>query len=78
MVWPSRQLFIIGCILLLAGAAVLALATRLRQHVIDAAFWFDPVTYDASEQMVDRHAPVEARRAGARVHGAIAPRLGRD
>lgn len=54
MVWPSRQVFVIGCILLLAGALVLALAAGSRQHVIDAAFWFDPVTYDASEPTADR------------------------
>jgi hypothetical protein len=54
MEWPSRQLFVTSGMLLLTSALVLALAAGSRRHVIDAAFWFDPVVYDASEQMADR------------------------
>jgi hypothetical protein len=51
---PSRQAFVGGSIVLLAGAAVLALAVGSRQNTITAGFWFDPVTYDESEPMSDR------------------------
>jgi hypothetical protein len=39
---------------LVASAAVVALAVGSRQHTVTAGFWFDPVTYDGSEPMVDR------------------------
>jgi hypothetical protein len=51
---PSRQSLVGGCIVLFAGAAVVALAVGSRQNTVTAAFWFDPVTYDGSEPMADR------------------------
>jgi hypothetical protein len=51
---PSRQSLVGGSLVLVAGAAVVALAVESRQNTVTAAFWFDPVTYDGSEPMADR------------------------
>ncbi len=49
MIRPSRQVVAIGCALLVGGgwAAWLAIA-RSPQRVVDAGFWFEPVTLDSS------------------------------
>jgi hypothetical protein len=51
---PSRQAFVLAAVLLLAVAAVAVLAARSKERVIDAAFWFETVEFDASEAQVDR------------------------
>ena len=51
---PSRQALIIGFVLLVAGAYLLAVAARSTRHVVDAGFWFEPVTFDTSEPMAER------------------------
>lgn len=44
----------VGCLLVLAGALGWGLIYRSTDHVVDAGFWFEPVTYGASDAMVDR------------------------
>jgi hypothetical protein len=51
---PSRQVLVLGSVLILAWALTLVLALRSRQHVLEAGFWFEPVTFDASEVGADR------------------------
>jgi hypothetical protein len=51
---PSRQALVGGCIVLGAGAALLVLAVGSRQSTITGAFWFEPVTYDESEPLIER------------------------
>jgi hypothetical protein len=51
---PSRQILLGGSLVLGAGAALLALAIGSRQHIVNAGFWFEAVTYDESEPQAER------------------------
>lgn len=50
----SRQGIVVGCALLLAVACMVVLSARARRQPIDVGFWFEPVSYDATEVLVDR------------------------
>jgi elongation factor P hydroxylase len=49
-----RQAVVIASVLLLAAAWIWVLAMQLDRRVIDAGFWFEPVTYETSEAQADR------------------------
>lgn len=49
-----RQMAVIGSVLLLAAAWLWILAARSNHHVIDAGFWFEPVTYELTEPEAGR------------------------
>src|SRR5207237_10878814 len=44
---PSRQLVVIASVLMAAGASICLLAEQSRHRVIEAGFWFEPVSYDS-------------------------------
>ena len=48
MVRPSKQLLVIGSVLLLGAVWVLWLGVRSAGRARDAGFWFEPVTFDSS------------------------------
>jgi hypothetical protein len=49
-----RQAIVIAVVLLLACTSVWLLAARSKDRVVEAGFWFEPVTFDASEVEADR------------------------
>jgi hypothetical protein len=49
-----RQALIIGLLLAAGGGSVWLLAARARTQVVHAGFWFERVTFDASEVEADR------------------------
>jgi hypothetical protein len=49
-----RQAIIIVSLLFGAGTSVWLLAARARTQVVQAGFWFEDVTFDASEVEADR------------------------
>jgi hypothetical protein len=51
---PSRQAGVVGGFLLIGAVCASLLAARSRYAVVDASFWFEPVTYDASEAMAPK------------------------
>lgn len=54
MAWPSRQGLAVCTALALACVLAWALTAQSENRVTTLAFWFEPVTYDASEALVDR------------------------
>ncbi len=48
------QALVVACVLLLAAASVWLMVALGGEGDVAAAFWFEPMTYGASEAMVDR------------------------
>jgi elongation factor P hydroxylase len=51
---PHRQGLVIVSVIFVAGASVWLLAARARSQVVRAGFWFENVTFDATEVEADR------------------------
>jgi hypothetical protein len=51
---PSRQAFVIAAVLLLAVTAVAWSGARSKHRIARAGFWFETVTFDATEAMAHR------------------------
>ena len=49
MIRPSRQGIAVLTMLLVAGASLWVMAAKSRQRVVDVGFWFEPVSYQASD-----------------------------
>jgi hypothetical protein len=47
MLRPSRQVAVVGCVLVLGVVSVTVLAVRSSNRVVEVGFWFEPVTYAA-------------------------------
>ena len=45
---------VVASLLLLGGTLAVVLAVRSKHRVVDAGFWFEHVSYDASEAMAER------------------------
>jgi len=46
---PARQVVVISCAVLAGGASCWLLAARSERRLVDAGFWFEPVTYNSEK-----------------------------
>ena len=51
---PHRQALLSGSLVIVAATSVWLLAAHARTQVVEAGFWFEDVTFDASEVEADR------------------------
>lgn len=70
-----RQALVASVVLVIAGVSVWLLAARARTQVVEAGFWFEDVTFDASEVEADRLGGPLTRADMARIRSVAASEM---